>query len=178
MSSIEFFMKPDEFYRISKDIFTKHDARIILRRFKTEQHESGWNVITSEADVADTFLRGGYTEAYFSLGAVPSHDRDFDFTDNAMDELLELDGGRLEGNDLELFTLRTFAKKSTADKLFKDLKKSIVSVCQKGFSHIGDTLYPNIYHAESAVKYCLYTDLKYKSHLFTINPPAETKGEN
>ena len=169
MSEIRFFMPTSTFFSLVKPILEKEKISVIFRRYETCEFTAGWEVIHLDSEMADIYLYGGFREIYFSFGKTPKHNMDWAFTENASEQLLELTGGRMGKMILEEFVLRTFAKKSKANKLFNLIKRKIKSVsdCGKIVTLKGQQ-YPNIYYSSDSVGFKLYNDIYDKDISYQI----------
>lgn len=146
-------MPLDDFFEIIKNIINRHGAKIIFRRFRGDGFSSGWRVMLNDNNLSRIYDSDGYSKIYFSLGAVPSHDTDWEFTDNAAKELLVLSGGKSQGNMLELSDLRVFSKSSTAKKIFNEMTKEIKTHTRKGELICNGVVCSHILHSENATNF-------------------------
>jgi hypothetical protein len=168
MPELRFFLDPHELFDLLRQQHGKQQLTMVLQRFQSEAGPAGWHIARADEPLAELYTAGGYELLYLSLGATPEHATDWQFTERAMDELLELTGGRQSGNLLELATLRVFAKRSRATKVFYSIRRSIKSLAAPGVLVARGTRYPDIVHSARAAKFKLVHGLSAPDVVFEI----------
>jgi hypothetical protein len=170
MSEINYFIPPTIFFDLILPEISRRDVKVIFRRFKSATQEAGFFVPECNQDLGKCYVEGGFQTVYFSLGKTPSKHNDWNFTEVAADELLELRGGRLKEPYLELSRLRSFTKVTRAKALYDTLVRKIRSVSSRGKLRLDGHPYPGVYYSDDALRFLLCYDLENtESHLYKLS---------
>ncbi|MCD4748726.1 MAG: hypothetical protein K8R59_05060 [Thermoanaerobaculales bacterium] len=151
MAEFRFFLDPEEFLNITASL---DDVVIIGRRFTDSGLSPGYYLLDDRSFAA--YQAGRFREMIISIQGKPLSAEDWDFLDREEPNLLVVEGGRLVGDVLEGWKIRTFAKRSNAVPEFRRLKGMIKQLDGAfGFRDDSGTFYPEIFVAKSARKYRL-----------------------
>jgi len=145
MSRLEVFVPTRSLFVVLGEVVGQHGGRLVFQRFESATCRAGFAVFDPVAGSAEAYLEGDYRVIYITLGPTPLGSEDWAFLERAEADLIELQGGRQRGRDLELVVARTLAKKSRAEKLFRALRDAIRLRCRQGVQLNGEP-YPNILH--------------------------------
>lgn len=161
MNQIDFFVIPKSFFNIIEDIKEIYPMTIIFRRFKVEGMNAGFRILDREEDLFEVYRIGGYSQIYISfLSDLPTDEKDWDFLDRNADNLIIIEGGRIENNYLEMFRLRLASKNSDVKHIFKHLKKAIAKSCScQGLNTKSGQFYKKILYNDEVLAYELRYDI-------------------
>jgi len=168
MSELKFFMMPDQLFKILSELAADFDFSIIFRRYENEKHNAEFKNVSFSKELYSLYLKGGYKEIYLSVGDVPKHGDDWTFYEDSSEDLIEIDGSRLEDKTLEISYVRQVTKKSNANKLFRVLSKMLKSKMNCGMS-IDKTSYPKMFYSSGLDDYVLVSDIEDKDFIYKIN---------
>lgn len=146
---LRYFLSIDEHFGILRELGGEHQCRLIFRSFTADApiasiKEIKWSV------AEEVFRSGEYREMALSLGAVPRHDRDWDFMEKAAEELIVIEGGRQKEEVLELAEMRLFSKRSKAKRLFAKLRQRVLAACpHNGLKTLSGHPYEDIVYSQN-----------------------------
>jgi hypothetical protein len=168
MSNVACFLSTTQLFEIISKVIGSLDGKIIFRRYKSSVTPSTVDVYSVSDDLVGIYLDGGYSEIYLSLDKIPVGEKDWAFFDVAADELIGISGGRSLDGTLELTKIRIISKQSKSKVVFKNIKKEIDLICDKGRASLSSVLYPKIHYSAEALEYQLFGILSDKNTVYQI----------
>ena len=107
-------------------------AHVFVRRFESQGRAAGMRAVANAEDGARAYAQEGYVLIYMTLTAAPRSASDLAFAERASEELIEVAGGRLDGQRLEVAVARCVAKASRAKALFRRVRETLCAGCTAG----------------------------------------------
>jgi hypothetical protein len=160
MSRLIFLIYPEKLFSILEKMRDNHDFFVIFRRSKSENIEAGFRVLHQEYNLHEIYNLGKYQQIYLSITGIPEYEQDWNFPDRNADNLIVIDGGRIQGNSLEVCEARIFSKTTYMKPVFNKLKRLIIKVCsKKGLYTETGNFYKDIYYDGEILDYKFYFNL-------------------
>jgi hypothetical protein len=152
---IFYFLTPREQFELLKEVSSsnKNDIGLIFRRFTNTGFDSRYEICSWEDDLPKKYLDGGFTQIHITVnGSLPHGLQDWDFLDREEQNLIIIEGGRINNNELEKSYLRVFAKETNCKSLYQRIRKLIKSNTTQGLYSKG-SFYKDTFYSEAAAKY-------------------------
>ena len=134
---------------------SKNDIGLSFRRFTDSGFDAGFEVCAWGEDLSNKYINGGYRQIYLTTNnSIPRNPLDWDFLDREQENIIIIEGGRINGNELEQSYLRVLSKKSNCKVLCQDIKDLIKSQSSQGLYNSG-SFYKNTFYSVAAAKYAM-----------------------
>lgn len=134
----------------------KFELKLIFRRFSNESEKAGYLIVDDqEIDLVELFSRGEFSEVFITKNLVPDHPQDWKFMQRAAEQIILISGNLVRGKQLEVGTIRVLSKSSTVNDVFKQIKKTLNSICEKGVTTTTGVIYKDILHSRKMKAYGL-----------------------
>lgn len=150
-----YFLTPEIHFKMLQTVCRDVDSGVSMhfRRYTKTGFEPGIKLIDWTADLASNYLEGGYSELYLCLGeAVPKSKDDWDFYERELHNLIEVRGGRMRNNDIQISVLRVLARNSNVKQLYQRLRRYFKKELHQGL-YIRNTLYKDVFCSKEPGSY-------------------------
>ena len=157
---IFYFLTINEHFEILSEaaLSSKKDIGLCFRRFIPSGFEAAFEVCTWDEDLPNKYLNGGYTRMYLTTNnSSPTNPQDWEFSDREQENIIIIEGGRIQGNELEQSYLRVFSKKSNCKLLHQKIRSLIKNKTNSGVYARG-SYYKNTFYSNDAAKYKMVSE--------------------
>lgn len=163
-------MLPSSMFGVLSKISTNFEFKVVFRRYETEMFKAGFLNVELDAGAYQHYLNGGYKEIYLSVGDIPSSEEDWEFYERDAENLIVINGARIDGDMLEISIMRPVNKKNNVKRLLTLIKKDLKSTLNSGNLVVGNTPYPNIYYDDNLAEYKLVNNVEDSDFIYSLSP--------
>lgn len=155
MSTFRFFLEPERTFGVLAEVHAASPFQLALRRFENAEHGAVIVPVLVDSSSALRAQNGNFTEGLITISGKPWGESDFGFMSRAAAELLVLTIGYRTGDVLTMSSLRPLAKRSSADPLYKRLRKALGDTMKRGMVARGKPFKDICFGTEEARRYTL-----------------------
>ncbi|WP_295617760.1 hypothetical protein [Chamaesiphon sp. GL140_3_metabinner_50] len=169
MSRLLFFITPEDLFSVLEKLRSINNIFVVFRCFLSDNAEAGFKILNPEDNLHAAYKTGNYKQIYISMDGLPVHAQDWQFTDRSADNLIVIDGGRVQGIHLEMCEARIFSKTTNAKSIFNKLRRLVIKICSaQGLYTKTGRLYKNIYYDNRILDYEFHFDLIHEDRAYTL----------
>lgn len=164
-------MPPHRFFEILSQLVEEQGVSVVFQRFRSDAFEAGVHLVPRGADLEAMHQDGQFGPIYLSVGGLPHHQTDWEFSTRSSGDLIHIVLGATAPGEIALSEAYRWGESAPVRQVFDELERKIAEVCHRGVRGSSGKRhrYPGHYWSEEVRPLALYRSLGNKAGRFCID---------